>query len=237
MAAVGLAVAAIPGGLPAMITIALAVSVRRMARRNAIVRRIASVQAAERSPPPFEAIRHGGDAMEDGPTHQPVEQLAALRAVPGLITLRPCDASEVAESWRTVLRLKHQPACLILSRQPLPTLDRSRFASAAGVVRGAYVLADLGGAPPRVILIGTGSEVSLCVAAAEQLAAEGIPARIVSMPSWELFEQQDATYQEQVLPDAIAARVAVEQAATLGWARYVGRHGAIVGMHNVCLRF
>jgi transketolase len=169
---------------------------------------------------------------EDGPTHQPVEQLAALRAVPGLITLRPCDANEVAESWRTALRLKHQPACLILSRQPLPTLDRSRFASAAGVARGPYVLADLGGAPPRVILIGTGSEVSLCVGAAEQLAAEGVPARIVSMPSWELFEQQDAAYQDQVLPEAIAARVAVEQAATLGWARYVGRHGAIVGMHT-----
>jgi len=169
---------------------------------------------------------------EDGPTHQPVEQLAALRAVPGLITLRPCDANEVAESWRTVLRLKHQPACLILSRQPLPTLDRSRFASAAGVARGAYVLADLGGASPRVILIGTGSEVSLCVAAAEQLASEGIAARVVSMPSWELFEQQDEAYQQQVLPETIEARVAVEQAATLGWARYVGRRGAIVGMHT-----
>ena len=169
---------------------------------------------------------------EDGPTHQPVEQLAGLRAVPGLITLRPCDANEVAESWRTVLRLKHQPACLILSRQALPTLDRGRFASAAGVARGAYVLADLGGAPPKVILIGTGSEVSLCISAAEQLAAEGIPARVVSMPSWELFEQQDEAYQEQVLPEAIVARVAVEQAATLGWARYVGRRGAIVGMHT-----
>jgi transketolase len=169
---------------------------------------------------------------EDGPTHQPVEQLAGLRAVPGLITLRPGDANEVAESWRTVLQLKHQPACLILSRQPLPTLDRGRFASAAGVARGAYVLADLGGAPPKVILIGTGSEVSLCVSAAEQLAADGVPARVVSMPSWELFEQQDEAYQQQVLPDAIAARVAVEQAATLGWARYVGRRGAIVGMHT-----
>ena len=168
---------------------------------------------------------------EDGPTHQPVEQLAGLRAVPGLITLRPGDANEVAESWRIVLRLKHQPACLILSRQPLPTLDRGRFAPAAGVARGAYVLSDLGGAP-KVILIGTGSEVSLCVSAAEQLAAEGIPTRVVSMPSWELFEQQDEAYQEQVLPQAIAARVAVEQAATLGWARYVGRRGAVVGMHT-----
>jgi len=169
---------------------------------------------------------------EDGPTHQPVEQLAGLRAVPGLITLRPCDASEVAESWRTVLQLKHQPACLVLSRQPLPTLDRDRFASAAGVSRGAYVLADFAGTPPKVILIGTGSEVYLCISAAEQLAAEGVPTRVVSMPSWELFEQQDEAYQEQVLPEAIAARVAVEQAATLGWARYVGRRGAIVGMHT-----
>jgi transketolase len=169
---------------------------------------------------------------EDGPTHQPVEQLAGLRAVPGLITLRRCDANEVAESWRTVLRLKHQPACLILSRQALPTLDCGRFASAAGVARGAYVLAELGGASPKVILIGTGSEVSLYVSAAQQLAAERVPARVVSMPSWELFEQQDEAYQEHVLPDVIAAPVAVKQAAMLGWARYVGRHGAIVGMHT-----
>jgi transketolase len=169
---------------------------------------------------------------EDGPTHQPVEQLAGLRAVPGLITLRPCDANEVAEAWRVVLRLKHQPACLILSRQPLPTLDRNRFAPASGVGRGAYILADLGDAPPQVILMGTGSEVSLCVAAAEQLATTGLPVRIVSMPSWELFEQQDEAYREEVLPDAIDARVAVEQAATIGWARYVGRRGAVVGMHT-----
>ena len=169
---------------------------------------------------------------EDGPTHQPVEQLAGLRAVPGLITLRPCDANEVAEAWRVVLGLKHQPACLILSRQPLPTLDRSRFSAASGVARGAYVLADLGDAPPQIILMGTGSEVSLCVAAAEQLAASGLPVRIVSMPSWELFEQQDEAYREVVLPDAIDARVAVEQASTVGWARYVGRRGAVVGMHT-----
>jgi transketolase len=169
---------------------------------------------------------------EDGPTHQPVEQLVGLRAVPGLITLRPCDANEVAEAWRTILTRKHQPACLILSRQALPTLDRSRFAPASGVARGAYVLADLGGAPPKIILMGTGSEVSLCIAAAEQLALEGTPARVVSMPSWELFEQQDEAYREQVLPDAINARVAVEQAATIGWDRYVGRHGAVVGMHT-----
>ncbi|HTW50613.1 MAG TPA: transketolase [Stellaceae bacterium] len=169
---------------------------------------------------------------EDGPTHQPVEQLAGLRAIPGLITLRPCDANEVAEAWRVVLKAKHQPACLILSRQPLPTLDRSRFAPAAGVARGAYVLADLGGAAPRVILIGTGSEVSLCLAAAEQLASEGVATRVVSMPSWELFEHQDNAYREEVLPDAISARVAVEQAGVIGWERYVGRHGAVVGMHT-----
>ncbi len=169
---------------------------------------------------------------EDGPTHQPVEQLIGLRAVPGLVTLRPCDANEVAEAWRVALKAKHRPTCLVLSRQALPTLDRGRFAPAAGLARGAYVLADLGGAPPRVILIGTGSEVSLCVAAAEQLAAEGVPARVVSMPSWELFEQQDDAYREQVLPDAISARVAVEQAGVMGWARYVGRHGAVIGMHG-----
>jgi transketolase len=128
--------------------------------------------------------------------------------------------------------MKHQPACLVLTRQPLPTLDRARFAPASGVARGAYVLADLGGTPPKVILIGTGSEVSLCIAAAEQLATEGVPARVVSMPSWELYEQQDDAYHEQVLPEMVLARVAVEQAAVIGWARYVGRHGAIIGMHT-----
>jgi transketolase len=169
---------------------------------------------------------------EDGPTHQPIEQLAGLRAVPGLVTLRPCDGNEVAEAWRVALSAKHQPVCLILTRQALPTLDRSRFAPASGVARGAYVLADLGGAPPKVILIGTGSEVSLCIAAAEQLASSGIPARIVSMPSWELFERQESEYRQQVLPDAISARVAVEAASVLGWERYVGRRGAVVGMHT-----
>ena len=169
---------------------------------------------------------------EDGPTHQPVEQLAGLRAIPGLITIRPCDANEVAEAWRAALGAKHRPTCLILSRQALPTLDRSRFAPASGLARGAYVLADLGIAPPKVILIGTGSEVSICIAAAEQLASGGIAARVVSMPSWELFEQQDESYRQQVLPDAISARVAVEQAATIGWERYVGRRGAVIGMHT-----
>jgi transketolase len=169
---------------------------------------------------------------EDGPTHQPIEQLAGLRAMPGLITMRPCDANEVAEAWRVVLKQKHRPACLILSRQALPTLDRNRFAPASGVARGAYVLADLGNASPKVILIGTGSEVSLCLAAAETLAAGGLAARVVSVPSWELFEQQDEAYREQVLPDAVKARVAVEQAAVLGWERYVGRRGVVIGMHT-----
>jgi transketolase len=169
---------------------------------------------------------------EDGPTHQPVEQLVGLRAIPGMITLRPCDANEVAEAWRIALGAKHRPTCLILSRQPVPTLDRSRFAPASGLARGAYVLADLGSAAPKVILIGTGSEVSLCIAAAEQLASSGIAARVVSMPSWDLFEQQDDSYRQQVLPDAISARVAVEQASTIGWERYVGRHGSVIGMHT-----
>jgi transketolase len=169
---------------------------------------------------------------EDGPTHQPIEQLAGFRAMPGLTTIRPCDANEVAEAWRVILKQKHRPTCLILSRQALPTLDRSRFAPASGLARGAYVLADVGTAPPRVILIGTGSEVSLCIAAAEMLSAEGVSARVVSMPCWELFEQQDEAYREQVLPDAIEARVAVEQAAVLGWERYVGRRGVVIGMHT-----
>ena len=169
---------------------------------------------------------------EDGPTHQPIEQLPGLRAIPGLTVVRPCDANEAAEAWRTVLQFKHRPSCLILTRQPLPTLDRNRFAAASGVARGAYVLGDLGNGSPKVILIGTGSEVSLCVAAAEQLAADGTPARVVSMPSWDLFEQQDEVYRQSVLPDAIAARVAVEMASTLGWERYVGRQGAILGMHR-----
>ncbi len=167
---------------------------------------------------------------EDGPTHQPVEQIVGLRGIPGLIVLRPADANEVAEAWRVVLAAKHQPACLILSRQNLPTLDRSRYAPASGVARGAYVLADAGGGQPEVILIGTGSEVSLCVEVYEKLAAEGVRARVVSMPSWELFEQQDETYRAAVLPPAVTRRVAVEQASTLGWERYTGLRGTIIGM-------
>jgi len=169
---------------------------------------------------------------EDGPTHQPIEQLAGLRAIPGLVTIRPCDANETAEAWRVAMSAPHRPTCLILTRQALPTLDRDRFTSAASLVRGAYVLADLGRGPPKVILIGTGSEVALCIAAADLLVAAGVPTRIVSMPSWELFEQQDERYREQVLPDDVAARVAVEQAAVIGWERYVGRRGAVIGMHT-----
>jgi transketolase len=167
---------------------------------------------------------------EDGPTHQPVEQIVGLRGIPGLIVLLPADANEVAEAWRVVVALKHQPACLILSRQNLPTLDRGRYAAASGVRRGGYVLADAGGGPPEVILIATGSEVSLCVDVYEKLASEGVKARVVSMPSWELFEQQDEAYRAAVLPPAVTRRVAVEQASTLGWERYTGLHGAVIGM-------
>ena len=169
---------------------------------------------------------------EDGPTHQPIEQLISLRAIPHLVVLRPADANEVVEAWRIMLRLKRQPVALILSRQALPTLDRTRYASATGLARGAYVLADSAAGDPTLILIGTGSEVSLCVAAFEQLVADGISARVVSMPSWELFEQQDAEYRETVLPPHVTARVVVEQASTLGWARFAGLGGAILGMNT-----
>lgn len=167
---------------------------------------------------------------EDGPTHQPIEQLLALRSVPGLITLRPADANEVAEAYRVIMPLKRRPACLALSRQPLPTFDRSRYASAAGVARGAYVLADSNN--PAVILIGTGSEVRLCVEAYEQLKGDGIAARVVSMPSWELFEAQDQVYRDSVLPPGIAARVSVEMGLTIGWDRYIGPTGTAIGMHT-----
>ncbi|HJU16271.1 MAG TPA: transketolase [Stellaceae bacterium] len=167
---------------------------------------------------------------EDGPTHQPVEQLISLRAIPGLVVLRPCDANEVAEAWRLVLSAKHQPACLILSRQNLPTLDRTRYAAASGLARGAYVLADAREGAPEIILMATGSEVALCLEVYERLAAEGVAARVVSMPSWELFEQQDAAYRAAVLPPAVTRRIAVEQASTLGWERYTGLRGTIIGM-------
>ena len=169
---------------------------------------------------------------EDGPTHQPVEQLASLRAVPGLTLMRPGDANEVVEAYRCVLRLKHRPAVLVLSRQALPTLDRTRYAAATGVARGAYVLADAAGGAPEIILIATGSELALAVAAHETLVAGGPRCRVVSMPSWDLFEQQDAAYRESVLPAAVTRRIAIEQASTFGWERYVGSAGRVVGMHT-----
>jgi transketolase len=167
---------------------------------------------------------------EDGPTHQPIEQLASLRSIPGLITVRPADANEVVEAWRVIMRLQHQPATLVLSRQAIPIFDRSRYASASGVARGAYVLADSEDGKPDLILLASGSEVSLCVEAFERLTSEGIRARVVSMPSWELFEQQDESYRDGVLPPEVTARVSVEQASTFGWARYVGRTGTSIGM-------
>ena len=162
---------------------------------------------------------------EDGPTHQPVEQLLSLRAIPGLITLRPADANEVVEAWRMIMQFRHEPVALILTRQALPTLDRTTYASAEGVQRGAYILAEAHNGTPEVLLLATGSEVALCLEAYEQLKAEGIKARVVSMPSWEIFEyycRQHPEYREHVLPAAVTARVSVEQASTLGWARYVG---------------
>jgi transketolase len=169
---------------------------------------------------------------EDGPTHQPVEQLAGLRAMPNLIVIRPGDANEVVEAWKIIAQLKHAPVALVLTRQNVPTLDRAKYASAAGVAKGAYVLADAPGGKPDVILIGTGSEVSLCIDAYEKLKSEGIKARVVSMPSTEIFEQQDAAYKESVLPSSVTARVSVEMAATLGWERYTGLKGRNVGMHS-----
>jgi transketolase len=173
------------------------------------------------------------DAMgdgEDGPTHQPVEQLISLRAVPGLVVLRPGDANEVVETYRYVLQLRHQPAAIALSRQPLPTFDRKKYASAAGVAQGAYVMGDAPGGQPEIILIASGSEVSLIVAAHEVLASQGIRSRVVSMPSWDIFEHQPQSYRESVLPPTVTARIAVEQGSTLGWERYVGAAGQVIGM-------
>jgi transketolase len=167
---------------------------------------------------------------EDGPTHQPIEQLISLRAIPHLIVMRPGDANETVEAWRVALNLKRQPVALILTRQALPTLDRTKYASAAGTAQGAYILIDAPGGKPDVILMATGSEVSLCCEAHEKLAAEGIHSRVVSMPSWELFEHQSDEYRASVLPPSITARVGVEQASTMGWARYTGLTGAVVGM-------
>ena len=167
---------------------------------------------------------------EDGPTHQPIEHLISLRAIPNLAVIRPADANEVIEAWKFILQMRHHPAALILSRQALPTLDRTKYAPASGLSKGAYVLSDAAGGKPDVLLLATGSEVSLCVEAYEQLKSEGIRARVVSMPSWEIFERQSQEYRDSVLPPSVKARVAVEQASTWGWAHYVGLDGAILGM-------
>jgi transketolase len=173
------------------------------------------------------------DAMgdgEDGPSHQPVEQLVSLRAVPGLVVFRPADANEVVEAYRYIMQLRHEPAVVALSRQPLPTFDRRKYAPAAGAARGAYVMADTPGGPPEIILIASGSEVSLVVAAHETLAAQGIRSRVVSMPSWDVFEHQPQSYRDNVLPPTVKARIAVEQGSVLGWDRYAGAAGRIIGM-------
>jgi len=183
--------------------------------------------------PVFHIFTHDSVGLgEDGPTHQPVEQLAALRAIPGMIVLRPADTNEVREAYRVILSLKNGPAVLVLSRQPLPIFDRSRYAPAAGLARGAYVMADPEKREPQVILLGTGSEVQLCVSVYEQLKREGIGARVVSMPSWELFEQQSEQYRHSVLPPHVKARVSVELGSVIGWDRYVGATGAIIGLHS-----
>jgi transketolase len=169
---------------------------------------------------------------EDGPTHQPIEQLAGLRAMPNMIVMRPGDANEVVEAYKVAIQQRHTPTTMVLTRQAMPTYDRTKFAPASGVAKGAYVLIDAEGGKPDVILIGTGSEVHLCVEAYEKLKAEGIKARVVSMPSWELFDKQDAAYKESVLPASVAARVSVEMAATLGWERWVGPKGKMIGMHS-----
>ena len=169
---------------------------------------------------------------EDGPTHQPIEQLASLRAMPGLMLIRPADANEVVEAWKVVMQLDHEPAALVLSRQPVPTFDRSKYGAASGLAKGAYILADASDGKPEVILMSTGSEVSLCVSAYEQLKTEGIKARVVSMPSWNLFEHQSDEYKAKVLPPEVKARVAVEQAAVFGWSQYVGLNGTVIGMRR-----
>ena len=169
---------------------------------------------------------------EDGPTHQPIEQLAGLRAMPNMLVLRPGDANEVTEAWKIAVQQRHRPTTLVLSRQAIPTLDRTRYAPASGVAKGGYVVADAEGGKPQVILIGTGSELSLCVEAYEKLKADGIKARVVSMPSWEIFDQQDAAYKQSVLPSDVTARVSVEMAATFGWERYTGSKGRNIGMRR-----
>ena len=191
--------------------------------------------------PAFHVFTHDSIGLgEDGPTHQPIEQLVALRAIPNIVVLRPADANEVREAYKVINALTDRPACLVLSRQKLPTFDRNRYASADGLARGAYVMAgdladDLAGSKertPAVILIASGSEVQLCISAYEELEREGIAARVVSMPSWELFEAQDRQYREAVLPPSVKARVTVEAGAVIGWDRYAGPEGTIVGMHR-----
>jgi len=169
---------------------------------------------------------------EDGPTHQPVEHLASLRAVPGLMVLRPADANEVTAAWKVIMERHHEPAVLVLTRQALPTLDRARYAPADGVARGAYVLADAPDGEPEVLLLATGSEVSLCVEAYETLTAEGVRARVVSMPCWELFDDQDEDYRDSVIPPEVTARVSVEQASVFGWSKYTGLTGHQIGMRS-----
>ena len=169
---------------------------------------------------------------EDGPTHQPIEQLAAFRAMPNMLVFRPGDANEVTESYKIAMRQTHRPSTLVFSRQAIPTLDRTKFASASGAAKGAYVVADADGGKPDVILMATGTELQHCMAAWEKLKAEGIKARVVSMPCWQIFEEQDAAYKESVLPAAVTARVSIEMAATLGWDRYVGPKGVMIGMHS-----
>ena len=170
---------------------------------------------------------------EDGPTHQPVEQLLSLRSVPGLVTLRPADANEVVEAWKVIAGLRDQPAALVLTRQAVPTWDRTVYAPASGLAKGAYVMADAKQGELEIILIGTGSELALCVGAYETLKSEGVAARVVSMPSWDLFEQQDEAYRESVLPKAVLARVSVEAGSVLGWDRYAGSSGEVIGMHTL----
>jgi transketolase len=169
---------------------------------------------------------------EDGPTHQPIEQLPSLRAIPGLLVMRPCDANEVVEAWKVIMTSHDKPAVLVLTRQNIPTLDRTKYASAAGLARGAYILADAADGQPEVILMGSGSEISLCVGAFEKLSQEGIKARVVSMPCWHIFDDQEPAYRDHVLPPSVKARVSVEQASTFGWNKFVGDHGTSIGMRT-----
>jgi transketolase len=190
------------------------------------------IAALEETPSIFIFTHDSIGLGEDGPTHQPIEQLAGLRAMPNMNVLRPGDANEVVESYKVAVQSRLTPSTIVLTRQPMPTFDRTKFAPASGVAKGAYVLIDADGGKPDVILMGTGSEVHMCVEAREKLAAEGIKARVVSMPSWYLFEKQDDAYKESVLPAAVTARVSVEMAATFGWDRYVGPKGKMIGMHS-----